>query len=266
MSRLLMSNFSRLKKGKLMWIYLYTMLFIGLFTILNANSDVEIENLIFVVTIINGFLSAVFTSLFIGTEYSDGTLRNKLIIGHKRTTIYLANLITVLIVTTITAIAYLVPVIAIGLPKQGGITMTAEGFLILVGLSIVTMILFDALYTFLSMLISGKAMASVTCLLTAIVLLFINALMFSALTEPKEYILHDAEDITGEEVFPNPAYITGVKREVYQFITDVSPMGQALQIELRKVEKPARVGAFGVALTTILTVSGVVAFKKKDIK
>ena len=29
-------------------------------------------------------LAAVFSSVFIGTEYSGGTIRNKIIVGHKR--------------------------------------------------------------------------------------------------------------------------------------------------------------------------------------
>lgn len=37
-----------------------------------------------------GILSAIFCSLFTGTEYSDGTIRNKIVVGHSRISIYLS--------------------------------------------------------------------------------------------------------------------------------------------------------------------------------
>ena len=40
-----------------------------------------------------GLVAAILTSMFIGSEYSDGTIRNKLVVGHSRMRIYLANLI-----------------------------------------------------------------------------------------------------------------------------------------------------------------------------
>ena len=42
-----------------------------------------------------GIIIAIFTGLFLGVEYSDGAIRNKITIGHKRINIYLSNLIVV---------------------------------------------------------------------------------------------------------------------------------------------------------------------------
>ena len=41
-----------------------------------------------------GIVMAAFCSMFIGTEFSDGTMRNKLIVGHRRREIYFTNFLT----------------------------------------------------------------------------------------------------------------------------------------------------------------------------
>ena len=51
----------------------------------------RIDNGFFGCALFIGIVMAVFCSLFIGTEYSEGTIRNKIIIGQKRGTVYLSN-------------------------------------------------------------------------------------------------------------------------------------------------------------------------------
>ena len=65
------------------------------------------------------FAALVFTGIFIGREYGDGGLRNKLIAGHSRGTVYLANL-TVCICANVTAMLLAVgTVLAVGIPIMG---------------------------------------------------------------------------------------------------------------------------------------------------
>ena len=51
----------------------------------------RIDNGFFGCALFIGIVMAVFCSLFIGTEYSEGTIRNKIIIGQKRGAVYLSN-------------------------------------------------------------------------------------------------------------------------------------------------------------------------------
>ena len=47
--------------------------------------------------LLSGFVTALFVSFFLSAEYSDGTIRNKLMVGHKRKEIYLVNFVTCLL-------------------------------------------------------------------------------------------------------------------------------------------------------------------------
>ena len=56
--------------------------------VIKYGADVEFDDILFCFAFAVGFVSSVFCSLFIGIEYSDRTLHNKLIVGHSRTAIY----------------------------------------------------------------------------------------------------------------------------------------------------------------------------------
>ena len=100
MSKLLSANFIRLKKDKFFWSGLVFMLAAGIFFPVMRYMDMRqtqtinrIDNGFFGCALFIGIVMAVFCSLFIGTEYSEGTIRNKIIIGQKRGTVYLSNLL-----------------------------------------------------------------------------------------------------------------------------------------------------------------------------
>ena len=97
MSRLLVSTFIRMLKKVIFWFFVLCMFAYGVYTALNIASEARIEfvldRCLFECLPLMGLISAIFTSLFIGSEYSDGTIRNKIIVGHSRIRIYLANLI-----------------------------------------------------------------------------------------------------------------------------------------------------------------------------
>lgn len=100
MSKLLSANFMRLKKDKFFWIGIIFMFAAGVLYPTMIYRDVQKTGIINTVddafcgcTLFIGVVMAVFCSLFIGTEYSDGTIRNKITIGHTRTALYLSNAI-----------------------------------------------------------------------------------------------------------------------------------------------------------------------------
>ncbi len=95
MIKLLNAGFNRLRKSILFWILIITIIVISCFVVLQEYNDVvkhgeviSTEQVIFIFSPYIGIMIAVFVSFFIGVEYSDGTIRNKVVVGHKRTNIY----------------------------------------------------------------------------------------------------------------------------------------------------------------------------------
>ena len=84
MSRLLAAGFTRLKKSKIFWLLMVMMFALGIFfpvsqynSMQKYNTSGTLDSPFFSHVMFMGILTAVFCSLFIGTEYSDGTIRNK---------------------------------------------------------------------------------------------------------------------------------------------------------------------------------------------
>ncbi len=105
MTKLLSANFSRLLRDKIFWIVSAVMLILAAFVAINngitadsyytnTNTVKSLNSCYFNILPMIGFFYSIFISFYIGTDYNDGTIRNKLIIGHNRTNIYLSNYIT----------------------------------------------------------------------------------------------------------------------------------------------------------------------------
>ena len=77
------------------------------------------------------FAAAVFIGVFVGTEYSDGTLRNKLIIGHSRSSIYISNLIVCTTAGIIMHLTYIITTILLGNLLLEDSTLTFKKILLL---------------------------------------------------------------------------------------------------------------------------------------
>lgn len=115
MSKLLCTNFMRLWKDKVFWGSIAIMVIgalyktISLLSAVNSGGEATLSNVFFNYTTYVLILVSVFCSLYIGTEYSDGTMRNKIIMGYSRTNIYCANLIVSITAMVILCIAHIVP-------------------------------------------------------------------------------------------------------------------------------------------------------------
>ena len=100
MRKLLRANGSRLLRDRAFWLLAALMAALGasmaVVNAVHARQDGEIWTMdytLFIYVILAPILASVFTALFIGNEHSSGAMRNKLIAGHRRGCIYLADLL-----------------------------------------------------------------------------------------------------------------------------------------------------------------------------
>lgn len=213
------------------------------------------------------FISA-FTSLFIGTEYSDGTIRNKVIVGHKRKDIYLSSLIvSEAVAMMLLAASYAVNLI--GLICFKSFKMGIGQLLTYLGLSVLLIWASTALLVTLAMLCHKKAAGAVAALLLTVLAIVGSSMIYARLDEPptiQGYKMTVNGQIVLEEPHPNRYYVSGFKRDVYYFIHDFLPVGPMLAMANLEVHAPLASAVYSVLITVASTGLGIMAFGKKDLK
>ena len=276
MRKLLRANFSRLMKDKLFWILMVAEVFLGgLFPVLHYIDNLDEkagwtqEHSFFIFAIFVPMMISVVSSLFIGTEYSDGTMRNKLIVGHSRSRIYIANLITNMETSFMLCFAFMVAHICIGTPLLGwfeaDMKTIAAYSLVVLAMAIAC----TAVFTLIAMLCSNKAYSVAGCILLIFLLLFMGIRITAALNEPEYYSAYsytEAGVTVAEDEERNPNYISGTKRQIFEFLNEFRPGGQMLKLSTMKVDHFGRCAVYDGIIFSVITGCGLLVFRKKDLK
>lgn len=243
MNRLLSANFTRLKKSKIFWLGVIAMIGFGAFLpISNYMDEIRFreftdyeytnpfDNVLFGYSLAIGVLCAIFISLFLGTEYSDGTIRNKLIVGKTRASIYFSNLITNIAAALFMCLCYLGSVCAVGIPLCDKIDMEISLVLKIIAASLVMVIAFCSVCTMLSMIIQSKAIMAIISITSIFVLMFGSAIISNRLNQPKNFVYSEITDGVEKVISePNSYYVGGTKRKVYIFLNDFLPTSQSIK-------------------------------------
>lgn len=282
MRKLLSAGFVRLRKDKVFWIGIAAVMVIGAFVVVqnyrefSANGYVlpPLDNYFFGFALMIGLVSAAFCSLFLGTEYSDGTIRNKIAVGHSRSAIYLSNLIVCATAALLTNLAYIAAVSAVGIPLFGFLTMGARAAVTMLWASFFTTLAFTALFTLLSMLIQNKAIVAVVSIIGVVGMLVATITIENRLRAPEFYdgiVISEEVQITDPnnpqlQSVPNPNYLQPKERAAYQFLHDLMPTGQAMQISNQSAPHPWLMQLYALLIVLAATGGGIFFFRKKDLK
>lgn len=276
MRKLLAADFSRLWKDKIFWLCMGAMLVYSIVYMLNgcrqatislSEYHYSIDEYYFHFAIVIGAFCALFSSMFLGTEYSDGTIRNKIVVGHTRTSIYLANFMLIfsatLMIMLVWMLGALVAVPVLGVWKIGSIHL-----LMYLLIAVMFVAAFSGIFTLVSMLSANKAVTVAAAMLLFLGLLVFASMVYNGLAQPE---MVSGVEITANgmemgEPAPNPNYISGKMRILCEFILDFLPTGQGVQMWQLEISNPIRMLIASVFITAATTLGGIFVFKRKNLK
>ena len=280
MRKLLSANFSRLWRSKIFWVLEALSAIAGavfyILAIINTKNIGENWYLasgnyyFFLGLVIVGAIMAVFSAFYIGSEYDNGTIRNKLNVGCTRSSIYLANLIVVVSAGIIFTITHIMASVVVGLPFLGRLMLDA---LAPIGwripTAIVMLLCYAAVFTFIAMQDSNKSRSLIISFVFALVIIIGGMYVYSALQEPEfttRMVMQEDGSYLRQEGIPNSNYIRGTVRTVYTFIEACIPSTQGLNIARSEGVFSSLAIICQLCVTIVTTAAGVTLFKKKDIK
>lgn len=281
MAKLLRANLERLRKDRFVFcLYiveflcslLWTWMAIQSFQDLTAAGyERTLDDYYFQMYPYFGALYGVFVSYFLGIEYSNGCIRNKLVVGHTRSSIFLANFsscaIGCLVLFGIWFLGSLPCLFFMG-PSSVGFT----GLLLYIAVALVCAVAFAALYTVIGSLISNTPLSVILCLGLWIALSLASSALYDRLNETElsggTYMafIDGVAQFIQEEPKPNPMYLTGWIRTVCEMLLDFIPEGPSILTQAMEIEHPFREMGLGLLFAGVSVLSGSAAFRRKNIQ
>ncbi len=276
MNKLLFAGFARLKKDLAFWVCFLGMLGMGVFLpvgqyfdSIKYNTVPMPDNLIFNYVPFVCLAAALFISLYLGVDYSDGTVRNKVMVGRTRKEIYMANWVVCVLGTLLLCLAFAVPATALSLLLLGACKAPAIAFVTTAALSVLTAVAISSVYTLVGTLCQNKAVISAACLLIVFALYIFAMMINGALSQPptlEGMVTLTENGMEVDQGTPNPAYLTGAKRAVYEFLDDFLPVNQGIQCANMQIAHPLRFSLCDVGITLVSILAGLWLFGRKDLK
>ncbi len=196
MHNLIRAEFYRYKEGLMPKLVLIISFLCGIIYGLDVIFNDMFED-IFIVPLF--ILQAIFISMEIGQEYSDGTIRNKIITGHSRAKIYVSKLITSVIITLIMTTLFLIPaVILSAIVLINKLQLKSLLFFLLV--FYLLEIVWAALFNLVSQLISKREISAIINF-ALIIIIYLGAYQIETmLGQPETY--HQANEYISVEMTP----------------------------------------------------------------
>ncbi|MCI9447228.1 MAG: ABC transporter permease subunit [Lachnospiraceae bacterium] len=276
MYNLLSGNISRLWKDKTFWLCMAAMLAYAVIYMLNGcrqarlgmeGYHTSIDDYYFHFAVSIGLFIALFSSMFLGTEYSDGTIRNKVVVGHTRADIYVANLAVTFLASLLIMAAWLAGGL-VAVPELGLWELSVPQLLVYLAIAVLFVAALSSIFTFVAMLSVNKAVTVAVSICLFLGMLFVASTLYNGLAQPEmaSGLEVTVDGVKMGEPTPNPAYISGGMRKLYEFLLDFLPTGQGIMMWQLEIGNPIRMILSSVLLTVGPALGGMALFSRKNLK
>lgn len=273
MIKLLLANLCRMKRSRIFITCLcVTFTLSAIFTYILIKISPTLagwDKIILAMTAAPIFASAAFSMLFFGEDYSDKTIRNKLIIGRSRTEIYFANLFTAIIGGLILTFAWELPPAVVGIFVIKDFALSAESFALGILVCVCAIASACSIFTLASMLIVKRSSATAVVIALMAGAFAVTPTIKNKLAVPQTFEISEwnADGTAVERVFeePNPDAVTGFPRAALEAAYDLQPFGQIKQADDETRDR-AVLPLCSLGVFTISTAAGAAIFRRKDLK
>lgn len=270
MIKLLKAGFFRLKKDVIFWLFIFLTIGMAGFTLFRylSNEGVYLDKILNEFIMYIGLFIAIFVSIFVGKEYGQGIIRNKIIVGHSRISIFLSNLIISIVVSLLCELIYLIIVFLIGIPLFGQMQMSFSQFAIVLLNTALVIISFCSIYNFITMICSEITISISICIIL-FVAMFVAQAALGFTANSRKYIEHAFWDNGNKYIIsqePDPNYPGDEKVKQARMLYLSIPQGQAMKIGGNDLTYSAQMAISSIILIGVVNIVGVCIFSKKELK
>ena len=270
MIKLLKAGFFRLKKDVIFWLFIFLTIGMAGFTLFRYLSveGAYLDKILNEFIMYIGLFIAIFVSIFVGKEYGQGIIRNKIIVGHSRISIFLSNLIISIVVSLLCELIYLIIVFLIGIPLFGQMQMSFSQFSIVLLNTALVIISFCSIYNFITMICSEITISISICIIL-FVAMFVAQAALGFTANSRKYIEHAFWDNGNKYIIsqePDPNYPGDEKVKQARTLYLSIPQGQAMKIGGNDLTYSAQMAISSIILIGVVNIVGVCIFSKKELK
>lgn len=242
------------------WLWLCTLFMVAIAVVMaliqyaGMDYTVAMDRVVFLPMAFYGIAVAALISIFVGEDFGDGVIRSKIVSGATRGVIYLSGLLTCCLACASVYLVTVMVTVTMGL-NLFEVNVTAGRLAVYLALGLLTCFAYACIFCAVSMLCHNRAAGIVVCMLLAFGMLFL--------------CLHTNMVLTQEPYkngMPNPAYVSGIKRTVYELLHDLNPSGQAAQLSAMNCLNLVRYAAADLLWLLLAVVGGRWVFKGMDAK